>query len=96
MTRRVALALTESSHAVRDLFSYRALLWTYEKLFDLPVSFVAKYVTEQMRKEVSLKNEAHNAERAAKDVQGNASLRDRVAIPKVTWEYTGESVMTAE
>lgn len=80
----------------RDLFSYRALLWTYEKLFDLPISFVSKYVTLQMRKEVNLKTEAENATRAGKNIANDASLRDRITVPKVYWEWTGESVMTAE
>lgn len=80
----------------RDLFSYRALMWMQEKLFDLPVAFIARYVSDQMRKEVSLRNEAQNAERAAASIKGEPSLRDRVTIPKVYWDWTGESVMTAE
>lgn len=71
-------------------------MWMQEKLFDLPVSFIARYVSDQMRKEVSLRNEAENAERAATSIRGEPSLRERVTIPKVYWDWTGESVMTAE
>ncbi|KAM0791476.1 hypothetical protein ACM66B_005929 [Microbotryomycetes sp. NB124-2] len=79
-----------------DLFSYRALMWTYEKLFDMPISFISNYVSSQMRHEVDLKHEASNAERAARDLATEPSLRDRVAIPKVHWDWTGQSVMTAD
>lgn len=71
-------------------------MWMQEKLFDLPVAFIARYVSDQMRKEVNLRNEAQNAERAAKSLRGEVSLRDRVYIPTVYWDWTGESVMTAE
>ncbi|BGP16304.1 hypothetical protein JCM10213_006461 [Rhodosporidiobolus nylandii] len=79
-----------------DLFSYRALLWSYEKLFDLPVAFVSQYVSEQMRKEADLRHEAENAERCAQFVREDPHLRDRVTVPKVFHQWSGESVMTAE
>ncbi|GAA6064589.1 hypothetical protein JCM10212_003765 [Sporobolomyces blumeae] len=79
-----------------DLFCYRALLWSYEKIFDLPVAFISKYVTEQMRKEANLEGEAHNAERTARYLQNEPSLRDRAMVPKVYWDWTGTSVMTAD
>ncbi|GAA5898139.1 hypothetical protein JCM6882_003335 [Rhodosporidiobolus microsporus] len=79
-----------------DLFCYRALLWSFEKLFDLPVTFVSKYVSEQMRKEVDLSHEARNAETTARFLEKDAMLREKVAVPKVEWQWTGTSVMTAE
>ncbi|GAA5840258.1 hypothetical protein JCM9279_002327 [Rhodotorula babjevae] len=79
-----------------DLFCYRALLWTYERLFDMPVAFISQYVSEQMRKEVNLKTEATNAERTARYLADEPRLRDRVVVPKVNWQWTGESVMTAD
>lgn len=82
--------------ASRDLFCYRALLWTYERLFDLPVAFISQYISEQMRKEANLKTEASNAERTARYLADEPSLRDRATVPKVNWQWTGESVMTAE
>ncbi|GAA5855130.1 hypothetical protein JCM3766R1_003197, partial [Sporobolomyces carnicolor] len=79
-----------------DLFCYRALLWSYEKIFDLPVAFVSQYVTEQMRKEANLVTEAHNAERTAEFVKSDSHLRGRVMVPKVYWDWTGTSIMTAD
>lgn len=93
---------TDSFLFRRDLFAYRTLLWTYEKLFDvgqpfekpsrnqsdpvagafaqqLPISFVSEYVTEQMRKEVDLHNEALNATKTAQYLANEPSLRDKVS-----------------
>ncbi|BGP24726.1 hypothetical protein JCM10295v2_003645 [Rhodotorula toruloides] len=79
-----------------DLFCYRALLYSYEKLFDLPVAFISQYVSEQMRKEAHLENEARNAEQTAKYLKDEPGLRERVTVPKVHWRWTGESIMTAD
>lgn len=82
--------------ARRDLFAYRTLLSVYEKVFDLPVAFVSRYVSEQMRKEVDLYHEATNAKRAAEHLANEPALTDKVSIPRVYWEWTGKSIMTAE
>ncbi|GAA5820221.1 hypothetical protein JCM11251_005532 [Rhodosporidiobolus azoricus] len=79
-----------------DLLCYRVLMWSFEKLFDLPVSFISKYVSEQMKKEVDLSHEARNAETTMRFLEKEKDLRDRVAVPKVDWNWTGTSVMTAE
>ncbi|GAA5868128.1 hypothetical protein JCM3774_001029 [Rhodotorula dairenensis] len=79
-----------------DLFCYRVLLWSYEKIFDLPVAFVSEYVSQQMRQEGNLRNEADNAMRTARCLAAEPTLRDRVMVPKVYDQWTGESVMTAD
>ncbi|GAA5874335.1 hypothetical protein JCM16303_005815 [Sporobolomyces ruberrimus] len=79
-----------------DLFCYRALLYSYEKIFELPVAFISQYVTEQMRKEANLVTEAHNAERTADYLKKEANLRNRAMVPRVYWDWTGTSVMTAD
>ncbi|WVQ81633.1 hypothetical protein IAT38_003757 [Cryptococcus sp. DSM 104549] len=66
-----------------DLFSYRALMWLSEKLFDMPMYFVAKYVSEQMRYETSFKHEASNARRCAELLSQTPELRDDVYVPRV-------------
>lgn len=65
-------------------------------MFDLPVSFVADYVALHMRKEVDLANEAKNAEKSANFLANEPTLRDKVYIPTVYWDWTGASVMTAD
>ncbi|GAA5996651.1 ABC1 kinase family protein [Rhodotorula paludigena] len=79
-----------------DLWCYRTLLWTYEKLFDLPVAFVSKYISDQMRKEANLQHEAENSTRMAAYLAKEPGLRDRAMAPKIYEQWTGESVMTAD
>ncbi|ODN75109.1 hypothetical protein L202_06324 [Cryptococcus amylolentus CBS 6039] len=66
-----------------DLFSYRALMWLSEKLFDMPMYFVAKYVSDQMRYETSFIHEAGNARRCADLLAQTPELRDDVYVPRV-------------
>lgn len=78
------------------MWCYRTLLWTYEKLFDLPVAFVSKYISDQMRKEANLQHEAENSTRMAAYLAKEPGLRDRAVAPQIYEQWTGESVMTAE
>ncbi|ODN88455.1 Atypical/ABC1/ABC1-B protein kinase [Cryptococcus wingfieldii CBS 7118] len=64
-----------------DLFSYRALMWLSEKLFDMPSD--AKYVSAQMRYETSFIHEAGNARRCAVLLAQTPELRDDVYVPRV-------------
>ncbi|KAL0247555.1 hypothetical protein I308_103625 [Cryptococcus tetragattii IND107] len=66
-----------------DLFSYRSLMWLSEKLFDMPMYFVAKYVSNQMRFETSFIHEASNARRCAEFLERTTELRDDVYVPRV-------------
>ncbi|GAA97842.1 uncharacterized protein L969DRAFT_52271 [Mixia osmundae IAM 14324] len=79
-----------------DLFSYKALMWTYEKIFDIPAYFVADYVANQLRREVDFMEEARNAEKTAKFLDDEPSLKGRIVIPRVDWQWTSERVMTAD
>lgn len=82
------------AHLTRSI--RRALLYCFEQLFDLPVTFVGEYVSEQMRKEVDLAHEARNSEKMLAYVMDDVNLKDKVSVPRIVWEYTGASVMTAE
>ncbi|WVO18224.1 hypothetical protein L204_105931 [Cryptococcus depauperatus] len=72
-----------------DLFSYRSLMWLSEKVFDMPMYFVAKYVSNQMRFETSFTHEASNSRRAAELLSQTPELRDDVYIPKVYGKVEG-------
>ncbi|WWC91410.1 uncharacterized protein L201_006355 [Kwoniella dendrophila CBS 6074] len=72
-----------------DLFSYRSLMWMCERLFDMPMYFVAKYVSDQMRLETSFKNEANNARRCAELVAQTPELKDDVYVPRIFGEAEG-------
>ena len=41
-------------------------------------------------------NEGKNAERAKRDFEQVRSLRDKVYVPKVFWDYTRNRVLTCE
>ncbi|WRT68836.1 uncharacterized protein IL334_005817 [Kwoniella shivajii] len=72
-----------------DLFSYRSLMWACEKVFDMPMYFVAKYVSSQMRLETSFINEANNARKCAELLAQTPELRDDVYVPRVYGEAEG-------
>ncbi|WVQ64100.1 uncharacterized protein L199_002259 [Kwoniella botswanensis] len=72
-----------------DLFSYRSLMWMCEKLFDMPMYFVAKYVSSQMRLETSFTNEANNARRCAELLAQTPELKDDVYVPRVYGQAEG-------
>ncbi|KZT52596.1 ABC1-domain-containing protein [Calocera cornea HHB12733] len=79
-----------------DLFSYRALLYVYEKLFDIPCYFIADYVTDNIRRETDFLNEAANAARTRALVLAEPSLRDKVLVPRVIPRWSSKRVLTAE
>ncbi|EIW66956.1 hypothetical protein TREMEDRAFT_34176 [Tremella mesenterica DSM 1558] len=70
-----------------DLMSYRSLMWLMEKLFDLPSD--AKYVSTQMRAEVSFIHEASNARRCAELLAQTPELREDVYVPRVYGKSEG-------
>ncbi|OZJ04545.1 hypothetical protein BZG36_02714 [Bifiguratus adelaidae] len=80
----------------RDLQAYRLILCLYEWMFDLPLSWSADYTIAHIRQEADFENEARNAERAWQHLQNERELVDRVYIPKIYWDYTCKTVMTAE
>ncbi|KAJ9118281.1 hypothetical protein QFC22_004192 [Naganishia vaughanmartiniae] len=80
-----------------DLWSYRTLMYLTEKLFDMPMYFVADYVSEQMRLETDFLNEAINAQKCAAFLADTPELRDKVYVPKVYPEVaSSERVMVME
>ncbi|TXT13586.1 hypothetical protein VHUM_00953 [Vanrija humicola] len=72
-----------------DLFSYRTLMYLAQKAFDLPLYFVAKYVSEQMRHETSFNREARNARKCAAYLAQTPELADDIMVPKVYGKEEG-------
>ncbi|KAJ9116125.1 hypothetical protein QFC20_000802 [Naganishia adeliensis] len=80
-----------------DLWSYRSLMYLTEKLFDMPMYFVADYVSEQMRLETDFLNEAINAQKCAAFLADTPELKDKVYVPKVYSEVaSSQRVMVME
>jgi aarF domain-containing kinase len=75
-----------------DLTCYRIMLWCYEKIFNLPMYWSADYTCQNLRKEADFLNEAHNSERAARNLKD----RSDVHIPKVFWEHSTSRILTCE
>ncbi|KAI0040611.1 ABC1-domain-containing protein [Auriscalpium vulgare] len=79
-----------------DLSAFRAVMWMYEYWFDLPAYFVVDFVSDHLRQELDFLNEAQNAARTADFVAQDASLAERVHIPRTYPAYTTRRVLTAE
>ncbi|EFP85933.2 atypical/ABC1/ABC1-B protein kinase [Puccinia graminis f. sp. tritici CRL 75-36-700-3] len=79
-----------------DLFAYRSLLYVYQKVFELPVYFIAHYVSDQIRKETDFVCEAKNSERTATLIENDPSLKDQIYVPKVHWPLTTGRILTTE
>lgn len=47
-----------------DLLVHRIVVYTFEKLFDLPVYWCVKTIEENLKKEVDFINEGKNCEKA--------------------------------
>lgn len=80
-----------------DLWSYQSLLYLTEKLFNVPMYFVAEYVSEQMRLETDFLNEARNAQKCRELLKETPELREKVYVPKVYDEViSGTRIMVME
>ncbi|PKK75131.1 ABC1-domain-containing protein [Rhizophagus irregularis] len=79
-----------------DLMAYKALMYAYEYLFDLPLTWTAETQDKHLREEVDFINEGKNSERTKRDLEQIRSLKDKVYIPKVFWDYTSSRVLTCE
>ncbi|KAH9450403.1 hypothetical protein MJO29_014533 [Puccinia striiformis f. sp. tritici] len=79
-----------------DLFAYRTLLYVYQNVFELPVYFIAHYVSDQIRKETDFINEARNSERTATLIKEDSVLKDKIYVPKVYWPLTTTRILTTE
>lgn len=66
-----------------DLLSFRLLLRFYSHIFDLPLSYFGKYISEQIHKETDFVAELRNATRARNYVEDDPQklIRDTVYVP---------------
>ncbi|MBW0493179.1 hypothetical protein O181_032894 [Austropuccinia psidii MF-1] len=79
-----------------DLFAYRALLYVYEKVFELPMYFIADYVCNQIRQETDFISEARNSERTKHLFDSDHELRGKIDVPKVHWPLTTQRILTTD
>lgn len=79
-----------------DLWAFKAVMYLYDKFFDLPLYPLVPYISERLRSETDFLNEADNARRATEHIAEDEHLRGRVYIPRVYKELSTHRVMTAE
>lgn len=79
-----------------DMLCYRLILFTFEKLFDLPLYWSADYIEKHIRQETDFLHEGKNGEECFKHIQEMPSLRGRLYVPKIFWDYSSKRVLTAE
>ncbi|KAI8147616.1 ABC1 family-domain-containing protein [Fennellomyces sp. T-0311] len=79
-----------------DLMAFRVLLWVYEKLFDLPMSWSSDYIEKHIRMEADFISEARNTELASKNFEKEPALKDRVYVPKVYNDFSSKRVLVSE
>lgn len=80
-----------------DLMCYRIAVQIYEKVFDIPMAFYSKYVSDQTLLETKFVHELENAETLRKHIDNDASAkRLNVYIPQNYKELTTEKVLISE
>ncbi|VVT48508.1 uncharacterized protein SAPINGB_P001813 [Magnusiomyces paraingens] len=81
-----------------DLQTYQSMMWIYEKLFDMPIYFISKYIAARMKLEIDFRHEVENSEITRANVErewGSGDFPD-VYVPKVYRELCTERVMVTE
>ncbi|ODA79282.1 hypothetical protein RJ55_04875 [Drechmeria coniospora] len=79
-----------------DLWSMKIMAEYTAWSTGLPMGTIGQFVMDQVMRETDFENEAANAEKMAKLVASDPSLRDRVYIPKVYHDLTTKRVLTTE
>lgn len=81
-----------------DLFTYRNMMWVYEKMFDMPIAFISRYISSRMKLEIDFRREVENSEITRKNVEREWGAGDfpKVYIPKIYRGLSTERVLVAE
>lgn len=79
-----------------DLAMYRLMLGVIEYAFELPMVWTYEYTRGQLEAELDFRIEAANAERCARDLDCCQHLKDRVVIPRVYGDVSGQRTLVME
>jgi aarF domain-containing kinase len=79
-----------------DLWAFRVVSRVYSWYFDLPLYHLVPYVCERLMAETNFEFEADNSRKMRQLIQNEPRLSNRVYIPEVYSELSGQRVMTAE
>jgi aarF domain-containing kinase len=97
--RRVAVKVQRRQIAKQvswDLWSLKLLTDYGAWATGLPYGDLAQFVTDRIMEETDFEHEANNAEKAAKLIDSDSSLRGRVYIPIVHRDLSTKRVLTTE
>lgn len=80
-----------------DLMVYQGMSWVYAQIFDLPLSFFTKYVSEQLEKETDFVMECANGKMLAQAIASDPEMAGlNVYVPRNFELYSGKQVLVTE
>ncbi|KAK6457007.1 ABC1 family-domain-containing protein [Scheffersomyces xylosifermentans] len=80
-----------------DLWVYRFTSKVYEKVFDIPLSYFTKYISDQEIKETDFIHEMGNADKLTEIIKNDPTMKNvNVYIPKNYGKYTTKQVLVTE
>lgn len=80
-----------------DLAVYRGMSWVYSRVFDLPLSFFVRYVSDQVLKEADFRIEAANSHRLELLLAHDRAMAKLGVYVPVTYDaYTRKQVLVTE
>lgn len=80
-----------------DLRVYRLMSWVYSKVFDIPLTFITKYVAEQMFKETNFVTEAANSERLASLLANDPHVQNLdIYVPECYKDLSSKKILITE
>lgn len=80
-----------------DLSVYRLMSWVYSKIFDIPLTFMTRYIAEQIIKETDFRIEAKNSQQLASLIAKDTTTQNLdIYIPECYEHLSNEKVLVTE
>lgn len=86
------------AQAFWDLLSLRILLRFYSRVFDLPLAYFGRYISDQIHKETDFRSEFNNATKAKKFIEEDSEkiIRETTYVPACYDEFCTSKVIVME
>lgn len=80
-----------------DLTVYRLMSWVYSRIFDIPLTFMTRYIAQQMIKETDFRIEAENSKKLAALITNDRQTKNLdIYIPECYDDISNEKVLVTE
>lgn len=80
-----------------DFSTYQFIMKIYEHIiFKIPLTFISKFISDQLMEEIDFRNEQLNAERIAKLIESDNQLAKRCYVPKTYPEFSTKRLLLME